>query len=388
MADGWRADVTKRPLRLLLFHPWAGLPSRQALYIGLEEETGWDLLILTARRWKDDYGRTVDAVPDPRLHGRLLPLPVGLSGNIPLHFVVGRLRHHIRDFRPDCVYIYHEPYAVGTFQVLRAAKAVSTAPVGIRSAQNINKRYPLPFRRWERTVYRHSDFAVVVSDNVASVMRAKGYDKPISVIPMPVDTGVFFPDGSDRTRRSGLLRIGFVGRLVPEKGVDTALRALAALPPGTASLTLIGDGPARDDLRQMAVSLGVSGAVEWRGSLDQTATAEAIRGFDVLLVLSRATPRWREQFGRVVIEAAASAVPVVATRSGELPFLVASLGAGWTVDEDDAAGVTLLLQEFMGNREALLEAGQRAQKAVEQRYTDRQVIRQLAETLGTAAAGS
>ena len=45
----------------MLVHPWAGLPSRQALYIGLEETTGWDLLIVTARRWKDDYGRMVDA---------------------------------------------------------------------------------------------------------------------------------------------------------------------------------------------------------------------------------------------------------------------------------------------------------------------------------------
>jgi glycosyltransferase involved in cell wall biosynthesis len=378
--------VTTRPLRLLLFHPWAGLPSRQALYIGLEEATGWELLILTARRWKDDYGRLVEAEADPRLRGRLLPMPVGLSGNIPLHFLVGRLRHHIRAFDPDCVYVYHEPYAVGTFQVLSAAKSVSAAPVGVRSAQNIVKRYPLPFRRWERTVYRRSDFAVVVSDNVASVMRAKGYAKPISVIPMPVDTHVFFPDGAHR--RPGPLRVGFVGRLVPEKGVDTALRALAALPSGIATLTVVGDGPARQELQQMAGSLGVSGSVEWSGSLDQTATAEAMRGFDLMLVLSRATPRWREQFGRVVIEAAASGVPVVATRSGELPFLVGSLGAGWTVEEDDDAGVASLLRELADNRTALAEAGRHAQKVVEEHYTDGEVVRQLAETLGAAARDS
>lgn len=59
-------------MRLLLMHPWAGLPSRQALYIGLERATAWDLLIVTARRWKDDYGQTIDAAPD--LRGRLLIL--------------------------------------------------------------------------------------------------------------------------------------------------------------------------------------------------------------------------------------------------------------------------------------------------------------------------
>ena len=158
----------------MLIHPWAGLPSRQSLYIGLEEVTGWDLMIVTARRWKDDYGRMVRATPDPELRGRLLALPVGLSGNIPLHFFVGGLKHHIRQFDPDCIYIYHEPYAVGTYQMLRAAKSVTSAPVGIRSAQNITKRYPTPFRQWERSVYRQSDFAVVVTENVAQGHAGQG----------------------------------------------------------------------------------------------------------------------------------------------------------------------------------------------------------------------
>jgi glycosyltransferase involved in cell wall biosynthesis len=368
----------------MLVHPWAGLPSRQALYTGIEQEADWELLILTARRWKDDYGRLVDATPGPELRGRLLALPVGLSGNIPLHFFVGRLKRHIIDFDPDCIYIYHEPYAVGTFQVLRAAKAVTSAPVGIRSAQNLNKRYPTPFRQWERRVYRESDFAVVVSDNVAQVMRAKGYHKPISIIPMPVDTRMFFP-GAGR-QDSVPLRIGFVGRLVPEKGVDTALRALAALPSGAAILSVIGDGPQRPALVDLAGSLGVADVVTWHGTLDREATADAYRGFDVVLVPSKATARWREQFGRVVIEAAASGVPVIATRSGELPFLVASLGAGWIVEEDDAAALADILRTLGEDREQLVSAGRRARRSVEETYSDQTVVRQLIETFTEAVS--
>ena len=90
---------------------------------------------------------------------------------------------------------------------------------------------------------------------------------------------------------SGPLRVGFVGRLVPEKGVDTALRALAALPPGTAVLTVIGDGPERASLTHLARSLGVADTVEWRGTLDRSGTAEATRHFDVMVVLSKPTPR-------------------------------------------------------------------------------------------------
>jgi glycosyltransferase involved in cell wall biosynthesis len=371
-------------MRLLIMHPWAGLPSRQSLYVGLQQATGWDLLIVTTKEWRDDYGRVVRARPHPGLSGRLLPLPVGLSGNIPLHYFKTRLRTHIREFEPDCVYIYHEPYALATFQLLQAAKAVSGVPVGVRSAQNIAKRYPPPFRQLERQVYERSDFAVVVSQDVADVMRSKGYSKPISLIPMPVDLRTFFPD-PDRSE-SDVLRIGFVGRLVPEKGIDTAIEALARLPRGLAQLTVIGDGPQAAELRELAVSLGVSGEILWRGALPQPDVAEAYRQLDVIVVPSRATSRWREQFGRVVVEAAASEVPVIVSRSGELPFLVGDLGAGWIVEENSSVAMAEVLARLHDDRSELKEAGQRARLAVEARYSDEAIVDALVKAFSSATS--
>ena len=127
-------------------------------------------------------------------------------------------------------------------------------------------------------------------------------------------------------------------------------------------------------------------AVAWRGTLDRPATAEAYRHFDVVVVLSKPTPRWREQFGRVVIEAAASGVPVIVTRSGELPFLVASLGAGWIVEEEDAAAMAQLLSTLAADRRLLVEAGNRARQSVEERYTDETVIGQLIDTFSGAVS--
>ena len=89
----------------------------------------------------------------------------------------------------------------------------------------------------------------------------------------------------------------------------------------------------------------------------------------------------------MVIEAAASAVPVVVTRSGELPFLVASLGAGWTVDEDDDAGVAAILRHLGEDRQAVAEAGRQARQAVAERYADQTIIDQLVDTFTRAVAG-
>lgn len=369
-------------MRLLLMHPLAGLPSRQDLYIGLQRQTEWELLIVTPRRWKDDYGRNVEAAASPDLRGQLLALPVGRSGNYPLHYFRSRLANHIQRFEPDCIYICHEPYAVSTFQMLRAAKAVTSVPIGVRSSQNIAKRYPTPFRQAEQFVYRNSNFAVVVTENVANVMRMKGYTKPISVIPMPVDLRTFFP--APTRSDASQMRMGFVGRLVPEKGVDTALIAVARLPRGSVNLTIIGDGSYGAVLRKLANSLGVDEAVTWRGALDRDSTAAAFRDFDIVLVPSKETKRWREQFGRVVIEAAATGVPVIATRSGELPYLVDAANAGWIVEEGDAIGMAAILQTLLDDPMQLQEVGQRARAAVIERYSEQVVIDQLAHTLSEA----
>jgi glycosyltransferase involved in cell wall biosynthesis len=365
-------------------HPLAGLPSRQDLYIGLQRQTEWELLIVTPRRWKDDYGRIVEASASPDLRGQLLALPIGRSGNYPLHYFRSRLKKYIREFEPDCIYLCHEPYAVSTFQMLRAAKAVTSVPVGVRSSQNIAKRYPSPFRQAERFVYRNSDFAIVVTENVANVMRTKGYTKPISVIPMPVDLRTFSPPPA--RSHGSQMRIGFVGRLVPEKGVDTALMAVSRLPRGSVNLTIIGDGSYGPELQKLANSLGLDDAVTWLGALDRVSTAAAFQDFDIVLVPSKETKRWREQFGRVVVEAAATAVPVIATRSGELPFLVAAANAGWIVEEGNAIEMAEVLRVLLDDRTQLRQVGQRARDAVIERYSEQVVIDQLAHTLSEAVA--
>jgi glycosyltransferase involved in cell wall biosynthesis len=365
-------------------HPWAGLPARQALYAKLARHTGWRIRLLTATKWKDEYGSEIEATADSGLQTELIGVPVALSGNIPLHFFVAPLRRHIRDFAPDMVYIYHEPYAAATFQMLRAARAVVDVPVGVRSAQNLLKRYPTPFRQSEAYVYRHTDFAVVVSDNVAEVMRRKGYRRPLEVIPMPVDLSAFKPPTHRPDRTNEVLQVGFVGRLVPEKGADTAIRAIAETHTPQLRLQIIGSGPDEQRLRSLAGSLGVEDRISWLGALDREAVARAYNDMDLLVVPSRATPRWSEQFGRVVIEAAAAEVPAVVSRSGELPFLIASIGAGWIVGESDHKDLSAKLSALAAGRGALREAGITARRSVQGRFSDEAIVASLADAFSAA----
>ncbi len=115
-----------------------------------------------------------------------------------------------------------------------------------------------------------------------------------------------------------------MGRLIPHKGVDVLLRAVAADPRLHADI--VGDGTDSAMLRALAASLDVEDRVSFRGHVDEADLTGVYPRFDVLAVPSVPMPGWLEQFGRVVVEAQASGVPVVASASGALPEVVGDAG--------------------------------------------------------------
>jgi L-malate glycosyltransferase len=335
-------------------------PVNQDFYARVQAQTGWDITILLPRRWKNDYGRQ-RAERWPAFRGDLVALPVALAGNIPLHVYVARLRRRLRALRPDVVYVHHEPYAAATFQMLRAARGLDGTAIGFYSAQNLNKHYRWPVSGWERSVYSRADFALPVSNQVAGVLQAKGYRGQIEVLPLPIDTESFTPVAVN----SRPFTAGYVGRLAEEKGVDTLLEAMAMLEGEDTRLLVVGEGPARGALTARASELGLGQRVTWAGYVAHDTVPHVYRDMDVLVVPSKTVPSWKEQFGRVVIEALASGVPVIASDSGELPTLMHDTGGGWTFREGDSRQLAELLDAARtGSREDPRAMGARGRQAV------------------------
>jgi glycogen(starch) synthase len=125
-----------------------------------------------------------------------------------------------------------------------------------------------------------------------------------------------------------------VGRLVTDKGFDLAVAAFAAIAhrfPG-ARLVIAGDGPARPGLERQAAALGVADRVEFLGWVAPAEVPALMNTATLVLMPSR----WREAFGLVALEAALMARPVVATRVGGLPEVVAHGRTGLVVPPEDA----------------------------------------------------
>lgn len=327
---------------------------------------GVELAVVVPPVWEDPAGpQTLE-----RSHTegyRLFVDPLRFNGNYHLHYYP-RLARRLDQFRPDILHMDEEPYNVATWMGIRQAKARGI-PSLFFSWQNINRPYPPPFRWMEQWVLRHADYALLGNEAAVEVWREKGYNGPYRVIPQfGVDPDLFHPPARRDSGRA--LTIGAAGRLVPEKGLDILLRAAAGLP-GIWQMRIAGEGPERGALERLALELGIGKRVVFDGAIPSTQMPAYLRELDVLVLPSRTLSRWKEQFGRILVEAMAAEVAVVGAASGEIPHVIGE--AGLIFAEGDVRALRsclqLLLQE-PGLRDRL---GARGRERVLHNYTQAQI---------------
>jgi glycosyltransferase involved in cell wall biosynthesis len=179
---------------------------------------------------------------------------------------------------------------------------------------------------------------VAVSNLVLELLRERPHAKRLVRIYNGVDLDAFRPADN---HTDSAPTFGWAGRLVPGKGVDDLLRALAQLRENGAKLRIAGDGPARVELQRLAASLGLDERVTFEGSL--TAMASFWRGCDVAAMPSN---QWVESFGMAAVEAMACGLPVVATRSGALPEVVEDGRTGALCARGDVPALAAALSRY------------------------------------------
>lgn len=260
--------------------------------------------------------------------------------------------------RYDVIDLHEEPFALATAEILllRALRLQSRrTPVVLYTAQNLRKRYPVPFRWFERWALREASGISACNAEAARIVEDKGFAGRARVIPLGIDAQRFRAELAEPVEASPVgdeITVGFLGRLVPEKGVLVLLDAIARDP--RLRLRIAGSGPLAPELGVRAAAAGAADRVEVVGPIDPDAVVDFYRALDVLAVPSLPTPSWTEQFGRVAVEAMACGVPVVSSDAGALPDVVG--GAGVVVPAGDAAALADALVQAGGARASELRA--------------------------------
>ncbi len=257
----------------------------------------------------------------------LLVTPVRLNGHNHFHFYP-ELQSIMRRYRPDLVHIDEEHYSLVTYQAIRIAEKLHI-PSLFFTWQNIFKHYPWPFSTTERHVLTHAQAAIAGNQDAQEVLRKKGFHNPIWVIPQfGTDTNLYYPRDKAVTKKSqnlaGQFVIGYVGRLVTEKGLDDLWQAAQPLLAQHSDIVLLlaGQGPWADIIRSRAESLHLGNQVRILPWVTTKVMPEVMNALDVLVLPSHTTARWKEQFGRVLTEAMASEVAVAGSNSGEIPHVI------------------------------------------------------------------
>ncbi len=326
-----------------------------------------DLTVISPPSWKE--GGSV--LPLERRFTRgyeLLVTPIVFNGRYHLHFYP-RLAGLLGRLRPDIVHVDEEPYNLATWLALRAAKSCDARRV-FYTWQNIYRSLPLPFSRIEQANYALAAGAIAANADAEAVLRRKGFVKPVWIIPPGLDPDLYQPATNPP---NGSFEVGFVGRLVPEKGVDLLIRACQRLVPPW-HLSIVGDGEEKPALERLAASLGVRDKITFAAAVPSIEVPALLHRLNVVVLPSRSLPNWREQFGRILMEAMACEVPVIGSTCGEIPRVIGDAGLVFPENDGNALGEKLAtLQRDADLRQRLGKAGR---ERVLQRFTHESVAEQ------------
>jgi glycosyltransferase involved in cell wall biosynthesis len=328
-----------------------------------------ELTVIVPPLWREPGGAVLHLEREHVNGYTLLAEPMLLNGDFHLHFYP-RLARHLKRIRPHILHIDEEPYNLATFHVMWMAQRYGARALFF-TWQNLNRRYPLPFRWIERYNLHCADYGIAGNHEAVAVWRAKGYVGPMAVIPQfGVDPDLFKPQGRKEGGTERGFVIGCVARLIEDKGVDVLLRAVAGLP-GVWRLYILGAGPQRQALEGLAHELRIADRVVFDKPIPSVQMPAYLTGLDALVLPSRTRPNWKEQFGRILVEAMACGVPVVGSTCGEIPQVIGD--AGLIFPEEDAGALRDALARIQRDDDLRRELAQRGRARVLANYTQKQI---------------
>ncbi len=298
---------------------------------------------------------------------RVVRLPV--SGPLGYFANAFALRRLLRSFKPDLLNA-HYASGYGTTAALARFRPWLLSVWG-------SDVYDFPYEgrlkgAWLRHNLRRADRIASTSEAMAAQVRELIAPRDaIAITPFGIDTARFAPVTSAHLREGGFV-IGTVKTLAPKYGIDVLIRAHAAfaatLPEHArrgAMLVIVGDGPQRAELEELAAALGTAAQVRFVGAVAHAEVPAWLNRFDVYVAASRLDS---ESFGVAVLEASACAVPVVVSDAGGLPEVVVHGVTGLIVPRDDVTALAAALGQLAASASLRERLGLAGRQRVLQHY--------------------
>lgn len=343
---------------LAVSHPCA-VGVNQEVYAELARR-GWVVAIVVPRSWRHEYSpEPLIPAPIGGLEGALRPTRVALRGRPQRHLYLARCRALAARERPQVAFLEAEAFSLAAIQWSRALARLGV-PFGVQAAENIDRALPAAIRRQRSRVLRQAAFVAARADGAGRLAREWGARGEVGLAPHAVPGWEAPATAPERP-----FTVGYAGRLVESKGLLDLLAAVRSLPPPI-ELVLIGNGELRERLDGQPIP---GSQVRVLVDVPHEEMAAGYGRFDALVLPSRTTPTWKEQFGRVIVEALWCGVPVVGSDSGEIPWVIERTGGGLVFPEGDVAALAERLRALRAEPELRRRLARRGRERVEAMFS-------------------
>ncbi|MCL5274161.1 MAG: glycosyltransferase family 4 protein [Chloroflexi bacterium] len=314
--------------------------------------------------------------------------PVQLIGpqTDPHRVMYRTLGFGMRAFHPHVVHVEEEPDSLAALQVALSRRlSAPRSRLILNTWQNIDRPKNALVKAVIRFSLAESSAVMCANSEAVHLLQLWGYVKPTPLIPaIGVDTRLFYP-GQQQDMDAGIVNVIYIGRFVPEKGIDTLIASMASLIHagnggrlnGNLRLRLIGNGPYLNMLKQQVEDAGITSCVEFLASMPPAGVAEVLRQSHILVLPSRTTDTWKEQFGRVLTEAMACKIPVIGSDSGAIPEVIGD--AGLTFQEGNVGDLALKLSTLLHSPDMRTNLAGQGHSRVNQHYTQERIATQTVE---------
>jgi glycosyltransferase involved in cell wall biosynthesis len=344
-------------------HP-AVLAANQVLYAELADR-GWEVHLIVPSRWRHEYAPQPFAPSFlPQLATRARGVRVAFAGAPQRHVYLTRPSAHLDRVSPDVVFLEQEPFAIVTGQWLPALSRRGI-PFVLQQDENLERRLPAIARVIRRLSLQRAAAVAARSPRAADLIHQTNPQREAPLVPHSIID--WDRNHAQQPGRGGMFRftVGFAGRLIESKGIRDLLEATAQME-HPAELVLFGSGPLRDVCaaanspdRPVTVVSDVS-----HGEMDS-----AYAQMDVLVLPSRTTDTWAEQFGRVLVEAMSCGRPVIGSDSGEIPWVISTTGGGRVFREGDVQHLRQTLDEMAADPDLRRSLGSHGRDAVQRLFS-------------------
>lgn len=333
---------------LVLSHSYIMKPYRRKFNL-IAAKPNIIVRVLTPNKWYESF-QEITFSPDENTDCEEVACPIRFSGYGSRFYYRGNIAEHFKDFNPNIIHLEEEAWSLNALQTVRLkrkycpnSRFIFRTSLSIPSKQRFG---PLPI--WiEKRVFRETDIAFPLSKNAGEILKLRGFSGTQIPFPNGVDISLF--KKRDMTQLKDTLGIhdcfviGYIGRIIQMKGIDTLIEAAAQLN-FPYKLLIVGKGEDKPIFESLAIKHQIHEKIVWHDAVPPEKVPDYLNCMDTLILPSRTTSEWVEFFGRVLIEGMACEVPVIGSDSGEIPHVIGD--AGFIFTEGDASELAIKINKI------------------------------------------